>query len=185
MPRAVALRAQAAVLQAEANALLEDIEEWRPEQDKAPGWAKEDEAELLLAQADLLELEEESLLRGSLAHAPDLPEAHATLAKRYRTKHEQAEALGRSAAGDELMLRRHLAHLAQAHPDRPAHEAYLEGSGALTLVTDPPGAEVLLHRYALQNRRLVATPVCRLGHTPLHAVPVSYTHLTLPTICSV
>ena len=33
--------------------------------------------------------------------------------------------------------------------------AYMRGDGALSLVTDPPGAEVLLHRYELHRRRLV------------------------------
>ena len=47
------------------------------------------------------------------------------------------------------------AALPEGHADRAGHSAYLKGDGALTLVTDPPGAEVLLHRYVLHNRRLV------------------------------
>jgi serine/threonine-protein kinase len=46
----------------------------------------------------------------------------------------------------------------------------LKGDGALTLVTDPPGAEVLLHKYELQHRRLVPVFQRSLGRTPLTSV---------------
>ena len=38
----------------------------------------------------------------------------------------------------------------------------------------------------MSERRIVVDPVTRIeGHLRVQAVPVSYTHLTLPTICSV
>ncbi len=49
---------------------------------------------------------------------------------------------------------------------------YLDGAGALTLVTDPPGVEVLLHAHRTQNRRRVPVFERSLGVTPLDAVPV-------------
>ena len=172
-PAAAALRAAAGALRAEAAAELEGIEGWRPEEDKAAGWAKEDEAAALEAQAVLLELSEEQLLQASLTHAPELPEAHAALAERYRSEHAAAEAARQSAARPEALLRHHLEALPESHPVRGSGLAYLKGDGALTLVTDPPGAEVELHRYELRNRRLVAVPEQSLGRTPLVAVPLA------------
>ncbi len=169
-PEAAALRAQAVTLRAEAAALLKDVEDWQPEQDKLPGWEKEDAAAALEKQAELAELEEESLLRGSLTHMPDLPEAHAALAARYRAEHEAAETARQDPTRAETLFRQHLAVLPEGHGDRAGHLAYLNGDGALTLVTDPPGAEVLLHRYELHNRRLVARFERSLGTTPLWSV---------------
>ena len=167
---AEALRSRASVLRAEAAALLDDIEDWRPEEDKWPGWKKEDEAAGLLKQADLTELEVEILLRGSLTHAPDLIEAHAALTARYRDEHAAIETAREDTARSEALFRQHLAALPDDHADRSAHVRYLEGDGALSLVTDPPGAEVLLHRYVVQNRRLVLRFERSLGTSPLDEV---------------
>lgn len=169
-PLAAALRSQAATLRSEAAALLEDVEDWQPEEDKLPGWAKEDAAAALDKQAEQAELEEESLLRGSLTHAPDLPDAHAALAARYRAEHEAAEATRQDPTRAETRFRQHLAALPDDHTDRAGHLAYLKGDGALTLLTDPPGAEVLLHRYVPYRRRLVLQFERSLGTTPLRSV---------------
>ena len=169
-PRARALRMQAAALRKEASAMLENVESWRPEEDKLPGWMKEDEAAALEEKAERMALEEERLLQGSLTHAPDLLEAHAALTSRYRAEHAAAEAARRDTARSEALFRQHLAALPDDHADRPGHVRYLKGDGTLSLVTDPPGAEVLLHRYVLQNRRLMARFERSLGTTPLDEV---------------
>ncbi len=169
-PAAAALRSQAAALRAEATAALRDLPGWRPEEDKAPAWAKEDEAAEIEARAALMELEEESLLRASLTHAPELPEAHAALAERYWREHATREAEKSDPTRVELLLRQHLGALPEAHPVRRAGAAYLKGDGAFTLLTDPPGAEVALLRYETRNRRRVPVPVRELGRTPLRGV---------------
>jgi serine/threonine protein kinase/formylglycine-generating enzyme required for sulfatase activity len=169
-PEAAAWRAQAATLRAEAAALLKDVADWQPEEDKLPGWEKEDAAAALEKRAELAELEEEQLLQGSLTHAPDLPEAHAALAARYRAEHAAAEFARRDPTRAENLFRQHLTALPDNHADRPGHLAWLSGDGALTLVTDPPGAEVLLHRYVPHNRRLVTRFERSLGTTPLRSV---------------
>jgi formylglycine-generating enzyme required for sulfatase activity len=171
-PAAAALRERAAALRSEAEAALQGIEGWRPEEDKAAGWAQEDEAAALEGRAALLELSEESLLQASLTHAPELPEAHAALAERYRREHAAAEAARQLTARPEVLLRHHLEALPEAHPVRRSGFAYLKGDGALTLWTDPEGAEVELFRYVTRNRRLVAVPERSLGRTPLVAVPL-------------
>ncbi len=169
-PAAAALRARAAALRAEAEAVLRGLPGWRPEEDKAAAWAKEDEAAEIEGRAALAELEEESLLRASLTHAPDLAEAHAALAERYRREHAAREAEKADALRPERLLRQHLAALPEAHPVRRAGAAYLKGDGAITLLTDPPGAEVSLLRFEPRNRRLVAVPARELGRTPLRGV---------------
>ena len=161
--RAEQLRDQAADLDAEATEALAAVERWRPEADKAPAWAKSDEAARLATEADLAEQEVDQGLQAALRLVPDLAEAHAALADRYRLRHERAEAdrdRGQ-VAKMEALVRLH---------GRGRHDRYLKGDGALTLVTDPPGADVELFEYVERNRRLVEVPVRTLGRTPLTAV---------------
>lgn len=172
-PESEALLVRAAALRAEARAELAGVEPWRPEESKWAGWAKEDEADALERQASVAEQEEEQLLLGSLTHAPDLSEAHARLATRYRSAHAELEASRQDGTSREALLRRHLAALPEDHPDQPGHVAYLKGDGSLSLQTTPPGAEVMLYRYALHNRRMVPRFERSLGRTPLRCVSLS------------
>jgi eukaryotic-like serine/threonine-protein kinase len=174
-PQVQQRRLRGEALRAQARERLEGVQSWRPEEDKVAGWALEDEASALEREAERLDFEIESGLRGALTHAPDLPEAHADLAARYRAEHAVAEGARdphetlRTAA----LLRQHAGALPEGHPVRHQSAAYLRGDGALTLVTDPPGAEVLLHRYVLKGRRLVPVFERSLGHTPLRAATLA------------
>ena len=169
---AAAMVAEAAVLQAEGDVLLSDIEGWRPEADKAPGWSKQDAALALRRAAELKQVAVDQGLHGALRVSADLVEAHAALAERYRDRHASAEAErdDDEAARTETLVRLHATALPEPHETRQRCTTYLKGDGALTLVTDPPGAEVQLYRYELRNRRLVEVPVRSLGTTPLRAV---------------
>jgi eukaryotic-like serine/threonine-protein kinase len=166
-PVARALRLEATTLRKQAAALLAAVAAWQPEQDKAPAWALEDQARDLEREATLADLEQEHLLAGSLTHVPDLPEAHAALAARYRAEHEEAEADRRDTTRSEVRLRIHAGALGADHPDRAGHIAYLSGQGTLTLHTEPPGAEVLLYRTEVRNRRRVEVFERSLGQTPV------------------
>lgn len=77
-----------------------------------------------------------------------------------------AEGLARA----QTLLTAHAAALPDTHALRREVATYLRGDGALTLVTDPPGAEVLLYRYIEKNRRLVEVFERSLGTTPLRTV---------------
>ena len=171
-PTAEDLRAQADALRARAADQLADIEGWRPEEDKLATWAVEDEAAKLAREAELTELQLEQGLHAALEIEATLPEAHAALADRLRVAHTEAEAVHDAEAilKTEARLRRHAEALPDDHPTQQRCAAYLKGGGALTLVTDPPGAEVLLHRYEVRNRRLVPVPVRSLGRAPLSRV---------------
>jgi eukaryotic-like serine/threonine-protein kinase len=173
-PRAAALRGRAAELRAESELMLEGFALWEPEEKKAPGWAVADQADALDREVNALEFRVTQTLFGALTHAPDLPEAHAALAGKYASEHAAAEAARRpdATAHAEALLQFHAAALPEAHPVRQRTAVYFKGDGALTLVTDPPGAEVLLHRYEQHNRRLVPVLQRSLGRTPLSRLPL-------------
>lgn len=163
-PRIDALRSEARALERDARALLDPLPPSAPAEAKEPGWALEDRARALAAEAELATLEMTRLVESSLVEA-DTPEAHALLANHYRAQHEEAEARHDPAA-------RKLEVLVRAH-DRGEHAAYLAGSGALTLHTEPP-AEIELRRYVLRGRRLVDEHVRHLGRAPLRAVELPH-----------
>ena len=156
------LRAEAAQLRASAEEKLRGCEPSDPASTKAPGWADEDRAEEIEREAELNEVRLTRMLQSALSLSADLPEAHELLADHYQRRHVAAEAARdhNAAARLELLLRAH---------DQGRHRAYLDGEGALTLVTDPP-AEVVLFRYELENRRLVPRVRGSLGTTPLRTV---------------
>ena len=165
-PRIAELRARAAVAQAEAEALLAKVRPSDPIDRKRPGWHLQSEAARLTREAAFCEAEWQGTVRGALSQDPDLPEAHASLADYYRQRLSAAELAheDEDAAQFEVLLRTH---------DRGRHAAFLRGEAALTLVTDPPGAEVALERYVAVDHRLVPETVGVLGRTPLHAVALT------------
>ncbi len=165
IPQVTALREEAARLSERARATLAAIPTWAPVSDKKPAWDLEEQAESATRAAREAEIAVLSALRGALSEQPELAEAHARLADHYRARHAAAEAARDAAAAAEAEA------LLRAH-DRGQHAAWLRGTGALTLRTDPPGAEVRLYRYALRDRRLVPELVGELGPTPLVEVPL-------------
>jgi serine/threonine-protein kinase len=159
------LRAHAAKLRIEAKELLSPWKPSDPVELKLPGWALEDEAERLDREAALGEIGWIQDVHGALAMDPELPEAHDALADHYREKLAAAERARRheDAARCEVLLRAH---------DRGKHAAFLNGKGALTLLTDPPGARVRLERYVLRGRRLLPEDMGDLGPTPIVDLPL-------------
>ncbi len=166
------LGAQARELRSEAAALLARTRPWEDEGRKAEGWAREDAAAEHERRVAQLEMEAERGLHAALRVDPGLVEAHEDLADLRRGEHAAAE----ERRDDEAILRavgalrEHLGALPVSNAVRVGCLAYLKGDGALTLETDPPGAQVLLHRYILHNRRLVPRFERSLGTTPLRAV---------------
>ncbi|GMU43765.1 MAG: SUMF1/EgtB/PvdO family nonheme iron enzyme [Xanthomonadales bacterium] len=159
LPVLADLEARAQDLAAAAQARLEALKPWDPPQHKQPAWELEDQARELSEQVVEEQEQVERLLEAALAEVPELPEAHAELARLYRRRHEQAERRGAADARRyEALLRRH---------DRGEHTHWLVGDGRLTLLTEPAGAHVDLHRYVERGRRRVAEPAGSLGRTPL------------------
>jgi len=164
-PEIAQLRSTAQTKQKEAQLALDGVRPFDPVEKKEPGWALEDEAKQHEVAAALRQAEWLETLQGALTVDPDLPEAHAALADHYRDELLAAERAHRQAdvVRAEAGLRTH---------DRGRYAALLRGEGRLSLVTDPPGAEVLLERYVEQGRRLVPKEVGSLGRTPLREVPL-------------
>ncbi len=165
-PKIAAMRSRKAELEAEARRLLEDVKPFEAVERKAPAWALQDEAARLGREAALLETEWLEGMHGALSVEPELAEAHSALAEHYKERLLEAErtARGEDAIRFEALLRAH---------DRGAYGAFLRGEGALTLVTDPPGASVELYRYMEEKRRLVPVLVGEIGPTPIRekAIP--------------
>jgi len=161
-PRIAELRAHAEALRAEASSMLGAVPVGAPAEEKYEGWAKEDRARELERDAALGEVEWLQQLRSALNVEPHLPEAHERLADYYRERLLRAEARrdADGAAQCEVLLRAH---------DRGKHAVFLAGTGAVTLLTDPPGAKVTLYRYVEEHRRLVPKLVRELGRTPIVA----------------
>jgi eukaryotic-like serine/threonine-protein kinase len=164
-PGIQALRAQAADTRAEAQAKLDGLRPFDPVEKKEVGWALEDEASRLEMAVVLREAAWFERLQSALTVDPDLPEAHAALAD-----HHRALLLAAERAHHEADVVRAEAGL-KAH-DRGRYATLLRGEGALTLVTDPPGAEVRLERYVMRGRRLVAEDCGVIGVTPIREAPL-------------
>jgi serine/threonine-protein kinase len=165
LPRLGTLRAQAVAYQAEAARLAAAAHTWDPIEVKRPIWELEDQAQRLAEAAADEEIRVVHSLHAALSHTEELPEAHRLLARLYRERHEDAE-----ARGDRAEVRRYEA-LLRAHDDG-THAAWLQGDGALTLITEPAAAEVTLYRYVERDRKLVPEWAKALGPTPLRAVPL-------------
>ncbi|MFT7521646.1 MAG: serine/threonine protein kinase/formylglycine-generating enzyme required for sulfatase activity [Kiritimatiellia bacterium] len=171
-PRVSALLKEADQLRADAALMLQTVRPWEPEVAKAPGWAKLDEADRLQRRAELTEFEVEHTLKAALAHDPRLPEAHGALVVRYVKEHKAAEQARDEGGAQkaEAKIRLHTSSLPDGHVTKRHAATYLRGDGTLTLVTEPAGAEVLLYRYEVNNRRLVPVFQRSLGPTPLESI---------------
>jgi len=150
----------------QAAEALEGVAENAPVADKLAGWGLEDEAAQLQEASRSARTEGVQLLRSALSHFPDLVEAHDALADHLHRTHARLEAGGREAEA------RQVAADLRLHDRSERYAAYLKGTGALTLITDPPGAEVRLHRYVLNERRLQPVFERVMGTTPLVEAPL-------------
>lgn len=161
-PRIEALVQRALELREAARKLASQVPGYAPVEEKRPYWEMEDEARELEQQAAVESARRLQMLRGALSLDRDLPEAHARLADHYRARMATAE-----IAGDALGMRQFEWYL-RAHDDG-RHAAWLRGDGALTVISDPPGAAVEVFRYVERGRRLLLQPVRSPGRTPLKA----------------
>ena len=168
-PKVGRLAEQAAARRLRARQLLDEVPPWARVSEKQPGWDLEDEAAELSRQAEVASAEVERLLHAALVRSPDLPEAHASLAKRHLAQHEAAEAAGDRVAmiRTEALLRGHVEMLPEGHPTQRFGATYLLGQGAFSLRT-APAAEVRLCCFHTRGRRQVAVEERRMGSTPLH-----------------
>lgn len=164
-PRIAELRSRAERLAERASATLQLVPSSAPVSEKLTAWETLDEVARLLQEAEIAEVDWAQRLHAALNLAPALDEAHQRLADHYRRELALAE-----ASGDVQGAVRYL-RLLQIH-DRGDNQDWIEGRGGLTLITDPPAAEVLLYRYQQQERRLVPHLERSLGQTPIVDLPL-------------
>ena len=158
--------AQAEAKRGEAVGALEDVPKFAEASEQLKGWALEDEAIELEEQARTARTEAVQGLRAALSHAPDFRTAHDMLADHFHKVHQELE------QSEQAAQARQVAKELALHDQSGRYAAYLKGTGALTLITDPDGVEVRLHQYVLEDRRLKARFLRSLGHTPLVEVPL-------------
>lgn len=130
---------------------------------KSDPWRLQDEAEQLLHQAEALDAKYLRGLRSALEIDPQLTRARDAIASFFVERLRDAERQGdhRSAERFEALLR------------EEGKASLVNGTGRLTLVTNPPGCHVTLCKWVRRQRRLVAEPLVGLGRTPLVDVEVS------------
>jgi len=129
-------------------------------EEKWPLFEAEDEAND--AQDRLADLASETVatLTAALGHDSEHAEARELLADYYWRRLEAAEAAGESRDV------RFFEKLVLAYHDGK-YEAQVQGDGALTLDSDPPGAEVWLHEFVEEKLVLHPRNPRLLGATPL------------------
>ena len=147
------LRAEEARAWAAAQALLSPLHANDPDEARwLAGWRAEDRAQAAHDAAWDAETEVLQLLRAALQHDPDHLEAHARFAALARDQVGLAEARG------ELREAKRWSRVLAEHDDG-THAGFLAGHGEVALASDPPGAEVTLHRFVHGDRRLVPRPL--------------------------
>lgn len=169
LPRIAQLKVNAQSLREQAEDMLAEVQPWDPEGAKQRAWKLQDQASGMEREAELLQVRVQQALHGALNIAPTLWDAHTALAERYRAEHDAAE-----QARDEHRMTRALEHLRahalalpEGNPFRSRHLDWLEGKGRVTLLTEPPAANVRLLRYEPNNRKLKPQLKGFLGEAPL------------------
>lgn len=160
-----AAREQAADEAEQARTGLAGLPTYATAEQKEPFWALEDAAAALSREAAVLEARWLQAVGAALTTAPDLKEGHEALADHYARRLLDAESRRdpEAIARFEVHLREH---------DRGRHRSLLSGLGAVTVVSDPPGATVRAYALVERGRRRVPEFRRVLGTTPLRAEPL-------------
>lgn len=165
LPEVGIRQARAAALQEQAAELLGAIDPLAPVTEKEPAWVLQDAARDETRQAALTEARYEQGLHAALMIDPESIAIRERLSDLYRSRLIRAEERGDA---DGVVTSR----VQLETYDRGRHAAWLSGEGAVTLITEPPGATVTLMTFQERRRRLVPTSIGPLGTTPLLKVPI-------------
>lgn len=146
---------QAKSLDLQAKEKLSEVPSWANEQEKAKGWALEDEARRLRAEIEQLDLEIEFKLRSAQRLVGSLPELHYEAASYYVDAHQRLMASKRNHEARRAfsLLEEHAHALPQEHPQRSTFIHYLKGEGTLILAL-PSETSLSIHPEHMLGRRL-------------------------------
>jgi len=171
-----ALRQELSYAYREARELRGEIRPWTPVEHKRPMWELEDRAVKLEEEVADAFSEAAKTFASAMDRVSDHSEARLGLAHLWWSRF-----LDEEQAGHALAARLSRAMVEQYDGDG-SFVRRLAGDGRLTLLTDPAGAEVVLHRFEERDRVLVPTEGRRLGSTPLRDVDVPMgSHLLILT----
>ncbi len=141
------------------------IRDWDRIKIKRALWRKEDDrrnaAIRMIVNNGLATREYEQ----ALAHVPDLNEARHGMASLVWKRYLNAERRGKEF--DMLHL-----EIVLKQYDDGTYLDLINERGQLSLLTDPPGVEAVLHKYSEIDRRLTRGEGVDLGMTPIEDVPV-------------
>jgi len=152
---------------AEAEAAIEAeaarVKPWQPISEKRALLGARKRVEDLAIEVALAFAQTLKLLDAALVQEEKHDSARATLAGLWKGRLEEAERKGERAdtAYALTMVRRY---------DDGALAAFVKGDGALTLASEPAGAEVMLSRFVERDGVLVPEETRSLGVTPLAKV---------------
>jgi eukaryotic-like serine/threonine-protein kinase len=158
-------RAKEAVREAEAN--VEEraaaFEPWQPIAEKQPLWDARKAHRAATNAAALAFAEALKWFDAALAQEERSPTARGALARLWKGRLEDAERrVDEADAGYAL-------EMVKRYDDGPL-AAYVAGDGALSLASDPPGAQVTISRFQDRDGVLVAGQATPLGSTPLSSI---------------
>jgi serine/threonine-protein kinase len=153
-----------------AKQALKQVRGWEPVERKRSGWALEDRAAEAERESGRALAEAIELYTKALGYDAECTDAHRGLADLYWGRARQAETERRPA------IQIYYEALVTDH-DQGKYAALLRADARVSVDTDPPGANVIVYRYAERDRVLVPTDERYLGRTPLEDVrldPGSY-----------
>lgn len=142
------IRVQYRSVKSAMEELRKRVPPWSSGPDKVELWSLAQSCEDLEVDIERRFSETVRMYSEALVHWPDMAEARHGLANLYWQRFEEAEAAGNMANAV------YLEGLVRQFNDG-ALDSLLEGTGKLTIITEPPGATVELYRYHQENRRLV------------------------------
>jgi eukaryotic-like serine/threonine-protein kinase len=149
---------------------LKQVKGWEPVERKRAGWSLEDRAAEAERESGRALAEAIELYTKALGYDAECAEAHRGLADLYwgRARHAEAERRPAVQVYFEALVTDH---------DQGKYAALLRAEATVSITTNPPGANVVVYRYAERERILVATDERYLGRTPIDEVrldPGSY-----------
>jgi len=139
-----------------------------PPAQKSAAWSLEDEAAIARQKRIRAFNEATAFLHSAINVDPACSVAKEVLADLYWQRFQEAERSGNT--DDEIIYR----GLVERY-DQGQLATLLEGTGRLSVETDPPGARVFIHRVVKRERRLVEEKGESCGTTPFKmALPIGH-----------
>jgi eukaryotic-like serine/threonine-protein kinase len=146
----------------EVHRLRARLNDWQPVVVKKPLWMLEDNIQRTRTRMGRAYSDAVRAFTQALAFDRNADDAHQGLVQLYWSRFEIAE--GEGAVADQVHYEALIRQL-----DTGGHfTRLLEGDGAFTLITDPPGAVVTLYRLREFNRVLTPSEPMRCGPSPVH-----------------